>query len=167
LFFSFVGQFGFGYCSLAQEISSVIHYFAFGSGLLPIYSQPLLPFLYLFTDSLVGAEISSLPLSLSLVYFQCSICPLCCPCLITVCCLLFSFVREDQSAQGLCWFMFLEVDRGFPCGAHLFVLSVDAQAGLEPEAVMARNGIKFSQCNVAWGGFPWARCSGCQKFDSG
>jgi hypothetical protein len=26
LFFSFVGQFGFECCSLAQEISSVIHY---------------------------------------------------------------------------------------------------------------------------------------------
>jgi hypothetical protein len=37
-------------------------------------------------------------------------------------------------------------------GAHLFVLSVDMQAGLEQAA--ARNGAKFSQCNVAWGGFP-------------
>jgi hypothetical protein len=56
------------------------------------------------------------------------------------------------------------------CGAHLFVLSVDVQAGLELVAVAAaaaRNGAKFSQCNVAWGGFPWARDSGCQKFDSG
>jgi hypothetical protein len=54
--------------------------------------------------------------------------------------------------------------------AHLFVLSIDAQAGLELVAVVAaavRNGSQFSQCNVAWGGFPQARGSGCQKFDSG
>jgi hypothetical protein len=52
-------------------------------------------------------------------------------------------------------------------GAHLFFLSIDAQADLEPaaEVVTARNGTKFSQCSVAWGGFPWARVSGCQKFD--
>jgi hypothetical protein len=49
-------------------------------------------------------------------------------------------------------------------GVHLFVLSNNEHAGLEPEAAVvvavaavARNGSKFSQCNVAWGGFPWAR----------
>jgi hypothetical protein len=31
----------------------------------------------------------------------------------------------------------------------------------------SRNGTEFSQCSVAWGGFPWARGSGCEKFDSG
>jgi hypothetical protein len=50
-------------------------------------------------------------------------------------------------------------------GTHLFVLSIDAQAGLEPEGVAAvvavGNGTKFSQCNMAWGGFPWVRGSGC------
>jgi hypothetical protein len=49
-------------------------------------------------------------------------------------------------------------------GAHLFALSIDMQAGLEPAAV--RNGAKFSQNNMAWRGFPQARGSGCQKFDS-
>jgi hypothetical protein len=49
------------------------------------------------------------------------------------------------------------------CGAHLFVLSNDKQSGLESEAVaaaavvvvaaVARNGSKFSQYNVVWGGF--------------
>jgi hypothetical protein len=34
------------------------------------------------------------------------------------------------------------------CGAHLFVLSIDTQAGLELVAVV-RNGAKFSQCDVA------------------
>jgi hypothetical protein len=55
-------------------------------------------------------------------------------------------------------------------GAHLFVLSNGRQAGLEPEAAAAvvavaaavvRNGSKFSQCNIAWGGFPWDTGSGC------
>jgi hypothetical protein len=54
-------------------------------------------------------------------------------------------------------------------GAQLFVLSIGAQAGLELVMVSAvvRNGAKFSQCNVAWGGFPGAGGSGCQKFDYG
>jgi hypothetical protein len=56
------------------------------------------------------------------------------------------------------------------CGTHLFVLSIDAQAGLESVvvvAVSARNGTKFSQCSMACRGFPWAKGSGCQKFESG
>jgi hypothetical protein len=59
-------------------------------------------------------------------------------------------------------------------GAHLFGLSIDNQAGLELEAVVVvvaaaavRNGSKFSQCNVVWRGFPWARRSECQKFEFG
>jgi hypothetical protein len=42
------------------------------------------------------------------------------------------------------------------CGAHLFVLSIDVQAGLEL-AEVAKNGAKFSQCNIVWGGFLRAR----------
>jgi hypothetical protein len=34
-------------------------------------------------------------------------------------------------------------------GAHMFVLLIDVQAGLEPEAVAGRNGTNFSQCSVA------------------
>jgi hypothetical protein len=59
----------------------------------------------------------------------------------------------------------------------LFVLSNGLQAGLEPEmavevvmvavAAAVRNGSKFSQCNVAWGGFPWARGFRILKVDSG
>jgi hypothetical protein len=64
LFFNFVGQFGFGCCSLAQEMSSVICY-------LPCFREwlitcPLLIFQCLFT----AAEISSLLLPLSPVHFQ-------------------------------------------------------------------------------------------------
>jgi hypothetical protein len=45
------------------------------------------------------------------------------------------------------------LDSHMVCDVHLFVLSIDVQAGLEPAAVVvvARNGIKFSQCNVTWG----------------
>jgi hypothetical protein len=55
------------------------------------------------------------------------------------------------------------------CGSLLFVLSVDAQAGLEPAAVVAtvRNGAKFDQCSLVGGGFPQARGSECRKFNSG
>jgi hypothetical protein len=45
-------------------------------------------------------------------------------------------------------------------GVHLFVMSIDMQADLEL-AVVERNGSKFSQYSVVWGGFPWARGSGC------
>jgi hypothetical protein len=47
--------------------------------------------------------------------------------------------------------------------AYLFVLSIDEQAGLEPEAAavvvaeaVVRSGVKFSQCSVVWGGLPLA-----------
>jgi hypothetical protein len=59
------------------------------------------------------------------------------------------------------------------CGAHLFILSVDMQAGLEVVAAAAaalavvaavgRNGANFSQCSVAWGGFLQASSSGCHR----
>jgi hypothetical protein len=62
--------------------------------------------------------------------------------------LLLSFVVGEISLSrgcaGLCslgWIWGSHV----VCGAYLFVLSIDVQA---------RNGAKFSQCNVAWGGFP-------------
>jgi hypothetical protein len=53
--------------------------------------------------------------------------------------------------------------------AYLFGLSNVSQAGLEPVVAAAAEvaALKFSQCNVLWGSFPWARGSGCQKFDSG
>jgi hypothetical protein len=56
------------------------------------------------------------------------------------------------------------------CGAYLFVLSNDAQAGLWPAAVAVaavRNRSKLSWCNVVWGSFPQAVGTGCQRFDSG
>jgi hypothetical protein len=55
------------------------------------------------------------------------------------------------------------------CGAHLFGLSNVSQAGLEPAVAtkVAVAVLKFSQCNVLWGGFLWARHSVCQRFDSG
>jgi hypothetical protein len=55
------------------------------------------------------------------------------------------------------------------CGAHLFVLSIDAQAGLElavmvvvmAAAVAAfKSASKFSQCNVVWENYPQVKGSG-------
>jgi hypothetical protein len=48
------------------------------------------------------------------------------------------------------------------CDAYLFILPIAAQAGLEV-VVAGRNGAIFSQCSTAWGGFPWARGSGCRR----
>jgi hypothetical protein len=74
--FSFVGQFGFGYCSLAQEMSSVVCYLpCFWEWLIACRSPPSC--LSSVCLLIVHAEISSLPLPLSLLHFQCS-CPLCC-----------------------------------------------------------------------------------------
>jgi hypothetical protein len=69
---------------------------------------------------------------------------------------VIQFCGAYQSAQGLCLFIpgvagvFCVV-----CSAHLFVLSNDMQADLEPAEVAdvvvvaaVRNGSKFSQCNV-------------------
>jgi hypothetical protein len=114
LFFSFVGKFGFGCCSLAQVIISVIHYLpCLGSVLLPTHSQSSLHFLCLFTDSL-AAKISSLPLPLSPVQFQHAT-PLLSMFDYTSL-FVIQFCWGDQSAQGLCWFVYPGVDRGFPRG---------------------------------------------------
>jgi hypothetical protein len=51
------------------------------------------------------------------------------------------------------------VEREVLRGAHLFILPIDTQEDLE--LVAGRNGIYFSQCSVAWGGFPQSRGSGC------
>jgi hypothetical protein len=72
----------------------------------------------------------------------------------------------DLCSQGDLWELYVV------CGAYLFSLSNCVQAGLEPEVAVVvaeamRNGSKFSQCNMAWGGFPGARGSRCWKFDSG
>jgi hypothetical protein len=48
-------------------------------------------------------------------------------------------------------------------GAHLFILSVDTKAGLELVAAVGKNCANFSECSVVWGGFPWARGSGCHS----
>jgi hypothetical protein len=119
------------------------------------------PFLCLFTESL--GMFSSLPCTLSPVQVQHSTQPLCCLCLITVRCLFSSFVGGRVSLHrgcaGLYSWGWLGDSHMVP-GAHMFVLSIDVQAGLEPVAAV-RNGAKFSQCSVAWGCFPQARDSGC------
>jgi hypothetical protein len=94
---------------LAQEMSSVAHY-------LPCFKKWLFALsLHCLSCVCLLTEISFFPLTPppTLLQFQHSIHPLHCLCVITVHCLLFSFVEGDQSVQGLCWFMFLGVDRVF------------------------------------------------------
>jgi hypothetical protein len=56
-------------------------------------------------------------------------------------------------------------------GTHPFVPWNISQASLElvPAAAVAVvvAASKFSQCIMLWGSFSWAKCSGCQRFDSG
>jgi hypothetical protein len=48
------------------------------------------------------------------------------------------------------------------CGAHLFGLPNVSQAGLEVVvAAVVVTAYLFSQCNVAWRSFLWAKGSGC------
>jgi hypothetical protein len=47
-------------------------------------------------------------------------------------------------------------------GVHLFVLSIEAQADLEP-ALAQKNGANMYQCSVLWGDFLWARGSECHR----
>jgi hypothetical protein len=46
--------------------------------------------------------------------------------------------------------------------AHLFLLPIHTQSGLELVAA-GRNGANFSQCSTAWGSFPRARGSVCNR----
>jgi hypothetical protein len=145
----------------------VIHFLpCFGEWLLPAHFQPSLPFLCLFTDGW-GLSLALFPTPFlwcssavhpppPLSMFDYSL-------LFVIQFCWVGGINQPRGCTGLC-------TRGpmgescVVCGAHLFVLSIDMQAGLEPAAmslVAARNGTKFSQCSMMWGGFPWARVSGC------
>jgi hypothetical protein len=53
------------------------------------------------------------------------------------------------------------------CGAHLFILSIDAHVGLELVISAERNSDKFSQYSMAWGGFPQPGVQDVTEFDFG
>jgi hypothetical protein len=48
-------------------------------------------------------------------------------------------------------------------GAHLFILLIEVQEGLEQVAVVGRDGANFVQCSTVRGGFPQAKGSGCHR----
>jgi hypothetical protein len=107
-----------------------------------------------------------------MVHFQLSTCPLCCHAKLQfiVC---YSILLRGSVFPGAVLVYVPGGGGGVLCDAHLFVLSNNEQADLELAAVVVavvvmaaaaaavRNGYKFSQCNLAWGGFLWARGSGC------
>jgi hypothetical protein len=73
-------------------------------------------------------------------------CAVCARLQFTVCfSVLLEGIRLPWGCAGLCSWGWI----GSPvfCGVHLFVLSIDTQAGLEP-AVVGRNGINFFQCSM-------------------
>jgi hypothetical protein len=86
-------------------------------------------------------------------------------CYFSVCYLLFNFflwgVSLPRGYAGLSqgWLGEYHV----MLGAHLFGLPNVSQAGLELTVAAAH---LFSQCNVVWRSFVWARGSGCKSFDS-
>jgi hypothetical protein len=77
--------------------------------------------------------------------------------------MFFSFVGERSVCPGTVLVYVHGEWVGESCmmrDAHLLVLPIYTQAGLEP-AVVGRNGTNFSQFSESWGGFPRARGSGC------
>jgi hypothetical protein len=133
----------------------------------------LLPFQPLFTESSHGDQLlANPPFSSALTAPR----PLC---YVLVFCSLFTqffgflflgflfFCRVGgQSVQRLCWFipgMAVGIPHDVWC-SPVGLLNV-CQAGLEL-ASSSMGTLLFSQCNVAWRSFPWARGSVCQSFDS-
>jgi hypothetical protein len=53
------------------------------------------------------------------------------------------------------------------CGAHLFILPIDAQAGLEQVVVAGSNGSNFSQCPLHGEVFHRLEVQDIAEFDSG
>jgi hypothetical protein len=163
LFFSFVGQLGFGYSILAQEMSSVILYLpCFGEWLITCPLLAFLPFLCLFTVNLVLR-----PAPCSSPFLWCTFrvpAP-------------FAIVLDYSLLFVIQFVGMISLPRGCAAlsqgwmgefhmvhSAHLFVLSNYMQAGLEPvvvEVAAVRNGSKFFQYNMARGRFPLGRGSGC------
>jgi hypothetical protein len=67
--------------------------------------------------------------------------------------------------RGLCWFI-PGVVGGILCNAWCSPVGLPnvSRAGLEL-ASGGMGALLFSQCNVVWRSFPWARGSQCQSFD--
>jgi hypothetical protein len=78
----------------------------------------------------------------------------------------FFFAGQGVSlSEGLCWFI-PGMAVGTPCDSccsPVGLLNV-SQANLEPVSG-GMGALLFSQCNVVWRSFPWARGSQCQSFD--
>jgi hypothetical protein len=118
---------------------------AVGSGLSLTHCQSSLPSLFVYWY--FGIEISSLPLPHSVVQLQCSTTP-------SAVHVWLQFTVFQFCCGGSTGAVLVYVPRGWVGefrvvhGAHLFVLSVEAQEGLELAVVVARIGTRFSQCNV-------------------
>jgi hypothetical protein len=123
-----------------------------------------LSFQHLFTDILHRDELLASPPFP--VQFQRS-CPFCCALDYSLLFIVQGFFLGGDSVcpggcAGLSWGWLVEYC--VMLGAHLFGLPNVSQARLEPAAAAAA--YLFSQYNIAWRSFPWARDSGCTSFDS-
>jgi hypothetical protein len=130
----------------------------------------LLPFQHLFTESscrdqllasppFFGALSEFLPLCCVLVFSSLFIVQVFC-----CCCCCFVGGGVVSLPRELCWFI-VGVAGGILCDiwfSPVGLLNV-SQAGLEPVSGSVA-ALLFSQCNMAWRSFPWARGLGCQSF---
>jgi hypothetical protein len=111
-------------------------------------------------------EISSLPLPTSPVSFQSS-CPLRCVLVFSSLFISQFFWEGVQSAQGV----MLVYPRGGWGNAVWCLVLTCLVCWMSPKLVWSQclvvvAALLFSQCNVAWRSFLWARGSDCQSFDS-
>jgi hypothetical protein len=129
--FQFCGAVSFGFCSLAQEMISVIHYLpCFGEWLISAHSLSSLPFLCLFTDSsALKPALAPLPFSGAVSMFH-----LPSPLSVLDYSLLFVIQfcwgwRESSLPRGCAGFCSQGWIGEFHmvCGAHLFGLPIDTQ----------------------------------------
>jgi hypothetical protein len=127
---------------------------------LPPVGLPAFPAICLL---IVPVEISSLPIPSSRCAFSFPPLPLCASFQFAVYCSVFLGCVWCQSAQGV-MLVYPGMAGGIPRDTwRSLVWSANvSQAALEPAAAA----YLFSECNVAWRSFLWARGSGCWSFDS-
>jgi hypothetical protein len=129
----------------------------------------LLPFQPLFSESSHGDQLLAFPL-LRCTFSNSTSSAVC---LFSVCCLLFGFFVCFFFCWGgsVCPGGYAGLSQGWlgeycvTLGVHPSGLLNVSQVGLD-QGLVASGTLLFSQCNVAWRSFLWARGSVCRSFDS-
>jgi hypothetical protein len=167
LFFNFAELFDFGCCSLAQEMSFVVHYLPhFRQWLITACCWPFCLSSHLFTESSHGDQLLALPPFSGVLS---AILPplLCASFQFIVYFSGFFCVWGGQSAQG----SMLVYPRGGWGSTTWCLVLIHLVYRMSPKHVWSQQltavaAHLFSHCNVVWRSFLWVRSSGCQSFDS-